>query len=87
MISPASTSPGINKKGYKYVFCQIPSDEKIGKAMAEYAAQKATKVVIYYADDEYGRGLANSFEDNAKANGVKVVDRVTEFGEGQYFRI
>ena len=57
------------------------------KSYGWYAAKRLQKVVIYYADDEYGRGLANSFEDNAKANGVKVVDRVTEFGEGQYFGI
>ena len=87
MMTPASTSPELAQKGYKYIFSQIPSDEKIGKVMAEYAAQKGyERIIIYYADDEYGRGLANSFEDNAKINGIKVVDRVTEFGNGQYFQ-
>lgn len=86
MITPASTSPELTQKGYKYIFCQIPNDEKIGRLMAEYAAEQGYKrVVIYYADDEYGRNLANSFEDNGKNSGVKVVDRVTEFGDGQYF--
>ena len=86
MITPASTSPELTRKGYKYVFCQVPSDEKIGKLMAEFAAKQGyKKIVIYYADDEYGRSLANSFEDNGRNYGVKVVDRVAEFGGGQYF--
>ena len=46
-----------------------------------YAAGKGYKhIVIFYTDDEYGRGLANSFEDKASEQGISVVDRLTYEG-------
>jgi branched-chain amino acid transport system substrate-binding protein len=37
------------------------------------------RVAIYYSGDEYGRGLANAFEEQASIFGLKVVDRVSDF--------
>lgn len=78
MVTPASTSPLLTTKGYEYIFRKIYSDVDYGSAMARYAARTGLdKVVVYYADDDYGRGLANAFEDAAYENGVQVVDRTT----------
>ena len=78
MITPASTSPRLTTKGYEYVFSMINDDITYGSTMAGYAAKTGLdKVVIYYADDDYGRGLANAFEDAAYENQIQVVDRTT----------
>ena len=86
MLTPTSTAPKITQLGYKRVFRNIPSDEEIGKQMASYAAGKGYKrIVIFYADDEYGRGLANSFEDKVSEQGISVVDRLTYWGDDKEF--
>lgn len=78
MITPASTSPLLTTRGYRYVFRKIYDDTDYGSAMARYAARNGLdKVVVYYTDDDYGRGLANAFEDAAYENGIQVVDRTT----------
>ena len=88
MLTPSSTAPKITQLGYKRVFRNIPSDEEIGKQMAGYAAGKGYKrIVIFYTDDEYGRGLANSFEDKATEQGISVVDRLTYWGDDKEFAL
>jgi branched-chain amino acid transport system substrate-binding protein len=78
MITPASTSPLLTTKGYEYIFRKIYNDIDYGSTMARFAAKNGLdKVVVYYADDDYGRGLANAFEDAAYENGIQVVDRTT----------
>lgn len=82
MITPASTSPVFTTKGYEYIFSTINNDIIYGGTMARYSAECGyDKVVIYYADDDYGRGLANAFEDAAKENGIQVVDRITNLND------
>jgi len=82
MLTPGSTSPKLTESGYRYVFRMIPSDKLIGSRMAEYAASKGYKrVAILYADDEYGRGLANAFEDGGKERGIDTIDRRTGYSD------
>lgn len=82
MITPASTSPLLTQKGYKYAFRIIKNDTDYGCTMARYAAGTGlNKVVVYYADDDYGHGLANAFEDAAYENGIQVVDRTTSLND------
>lgn len=76
MMSPASTSPELTKKGYKNIFRMISDDNEIAQAIAAYIADEGhQKIVVYYSDDSYGVDLANSFEDRAKEYGIIVVDR------------
>ncbi len=82
MLSPASTAPELTQKGYGCVFRNIPSDDEITRQLALYAARNGCRrMVIYYAEDSYGMGLANSFEDHAKAAGIKIVDRISYYGD------
>lgn len=76
MLSPTSTAPSLTQNGYRHVFRGIPSDEEIARQLSIYLAKQGYKrMVIYYSDDSYGNGLANSFEDHAKLNGISIVDR------------
>jgi len=78
MLTPASTNPAITTQGYTTIFQSIVNDTVIGKELARYAAKGDYKnIVIVYADDSYGRGLANSFEQAGLSLGVTTVDRVT----------
>lgn len=80
LISPASTSPKLTSINSHFIFRNIPSDEQIGQQLAIHAAgQGYQKAVIYYTDNEYGRGLANAFEDQAKELGLTIVDRIAGY--------
>ncbi|WP_027398977.1 ABC transporter substrate-binding protein [Anaerovorax odorimutans] len=76
MLSPASTAPDLTQNGYKHIFRDIPSDDEIAKQLAVYLAKEGhRRMVIYYSDDSYGYGLADSFEDQANIQGITIVDR------------
>lgn len=81
MLTPGATIPELTERGHELVFRSIPSDAKIGREMARYAAARGLKnVVIFYQDNGYGRGLAASFEDQGLGLGINVVDRTVWFG-------
>lgn len=83
LLAPSATSPSLTEGGAKHVFRLIPNDSQLGDKMADYAKSKDYKnIVVFYANDEYGRGLANSFEDSAKANGLQIIDRISDFKDG-----
>lgn len=82
MLSPASTAPELTHKGYRYIFRNIPDDGDIARKVAFFASRQGhQRMVIYYAEDSYGIGLANAFEDHAKEAGIKIVDRITYYGD------
>lgn len=82
MLSPASTAPELTRKGYKYVFRNLPSDDEIAREITRFCSQQGQKrMVVYYSEDSYGVGLANSFEDHAKRADIKVVDRISYYGD------
>ncbi|AET69245.1 ABC-type branched-chain amino acid transport system, periplasmic component [Desulfosporosinus orientis DSM 765] len=75
MLSPASTDPELTRNHYCYIFRSLPSDDEIARKLAEYmGGQGLRRMVVYYSADAYGTGLANSFEDQAKQNGITIVD-------------
>ncbi|MGD9156385.1 MAG: ABC transporter substrate-binding protein [Bacillota bacterium] len=87
MLSPVVSNPELTTKGYRYVFRNTLSDAGIGRQLARYAAGKNyRRVVIYYADNEYGMALANAFEDAFSQAGRKVIDRVTDFNNDFEFQ-
>ena len=77
LLAPTATSPGLTRNGARLVFRTIPSDDHIGQQIAHLAAEQGIKsVVIYCAQDEYGRGLANGFERHAAEHSLTIADRV-----------
>jgi branched-chain amino acid transport system substrate-binding protein len=80
MLSPVVSNPELTNKGYRYVFRNTLNDAGIGRQLAQYAVgRNYRRVVIYYADNEYGMALANAFEDAFSRDERKVIDRVTDF--------
>jgi branched-chain amino acid transport system substrate-binding protein len=76
MLSPSSTSPELTKDGGGTTFRMIPSDEVLAWKLAEYLVDTdITKIVLYYTEDSYGKGLADAFEDQASLYGITVIDR------------
>jgi len=76
LIAPTATSPDLTRRGYKRVFRTTFSDVDVGTAMADYAlAQGYQRIVIYYSRDEYGRVLANAFEERITSGNGQVLNR------------
>lgn len=76
MLSPASTAPDLTRNGYRHIFRNLPGDDEIARQMAIYLAKQGhRRLAIYYADDSYGIELANSFEDQARSQGIVIIDR------------
>ena len=76
MIAPTSTDPTLTQRGYRFVFRTTFTDGEIGRRMADHAvAHDYKRVAIFYIRNDYGRGLANAFEERAVERGLAVVDR------------
>ena len=74
MISPSATSPAlstIDDKGF--FFRTSPSDARQGEVMADSVMEKGIKsVAVTYTNNDYGKGLADSFANAYKAKGGTV---------------
>jgi branched-chain amino acid transport system substrate-binding protein len=90
MLSPTSTNPQLTKrKGYNYIFRNIPTDEEIGRQLAKVSKENRLKhIVIYHVKDAYGLGLANAFEKKIEELGGGVVTRMSyvSTADRNYFR-
>jgi branched-chain amino acid transport system substrate-binding protein len=76
LVSATSTSPELTRQGYGRVFRTTFNDTEVGKQMAQYAVDHGyRRMVIYYARNEYGRELANAFEELAASRGGQIVSR------------
>ena len=71
MISPSATSPALSTvEDNNLFFRTAPSDARQGEVIAEVLMEKGlTNVALSYVNNDYGKGLAASFEKNFKAAG------------------
>jgi len=86
-ISSASTSPEItNLDDRDFLFRTVPADAMQGAALAEIAKSKGLKTAaIVYLNNEYGKGLADTFTKNFKG---KVTQSVAfEHGRANYLDV
>jgi len=74
MISPSATSPAlstINDNGY--FFRTAPSDARQGQVLAEVTIERGhSNVAVTYVNNDYGKGLSDSFIGAYKGLGGKV---------------
>ena len=71
MVTPSGTSPEITRLNDKdLVFRTVPSDDYQGRALARtLKARGIDKVAVAYLNNDYGKGLAESFKAEFEANG------------------
>ncbi len=76
MISPSATSPGLshaNNEDNGLFFRTAPSDARQGVVMTEILLEEGiTEVAVSYVNNDYGKGLADSFQAAFEAAGGKV---------------
>ena len=87
MISPSATSPAlstIDDKGF--FFRTAPSDARQGQVLADVLQSRGMMdVAVTYTNNDYGKGLAESFVGAFKAHGGKVqMNAAHEDGKGDY---
>ena len=87
MISPSATSPAlstIEDKGF--FFRTSPSDARQGQVLADVLESRGiSNVAVTYTNNDYGKGLADSFIAAFKAQGGTVeMSAAHEDGKGDY---
>ena len=86
-ISPSATSPAlstIEDKGF--FFRTAPSDARQGQVLADILKERGiTKVAVTYTNNDYGKGLADSFANAFKEGGGEVaISAAHEDGKADY---
>jgi branched-chain amino acid transport system substrate-binding protein len=81
-FSPGSTNPTVCEKS-KWTFRNLYRDDYQGKLLARVAKQLlgASKVCVFYDNDDYGTGLKDAFVGMAKEIGLEVL-QVEAYGRG-----
>jgi branched-chain amino acid transport system substrate-binding protein len=76
-IAPSATNPAFTLQGLKTTFRVVATDAQQGPALGQYAAKSMKVKTVAVIDDStaYGQGLADQFEQAAKAAGLKIVSR------------
>ena len=89
MISPSATSPGLshnNNEDNGLFFRTAPSDARQGVVMTEVLMDQGIKeVAVTYTNNDYGKGLADSFQAAFEAAGGTVtINAAHEDGKADY---
>ena len=89
MISPSATSPGLshnNNEDNGLFFRTAPSDARQGVVMTEVLMDQGTmEVAVTYTNNDYGKGLADSFQAAFEAAGGTVtINAAHEDGKADY---
>jgi branched-chain amino acid transport system substrate-binding protein len=87
MVSPSATTPAltsIEDKGF--FFRTAPSDARQGQVLADAVFESGTKTIaVTYTNNDYGKGLSDSFVSAYKALGGKVaIVAAHEDGKADY---
>jgi branched-chain amino acid transport system substrate-binding protein len=87
MISPSATSPALSTIADNDLFFRTaPSDARQGEVLATVIRSRGySKVAVTYTNNDYGKGLADSFKSAFIAKGGKVtIVSAHEDGKGDY---
>ena len=87
MVSPSATSPALSTLEDNGLFFRTaPSDARQGQVVADILKEKGlTNIAISYVNNDYGKGLAASIEENHKAAGGTVtISAPHETDKGDY---
>ena len=87
MVSPSATSPALSTiEDNGFFFRTAPSDARQGQVLADVLESRGIKnVAVTYTNNDYGKGLAESFVSAFKAVGGTVeINAAHEDGKGDY---
>lgn len=87
MISPSATSPALSTiEDNGLFFRTAPSDARQGQVMAQIIMEHGIKsVAVSYTNNDYGKGLASTFEEAFKAAGGTItLNSAHEDGKADY---
>ena len=87
MVSPSATSPALTDQEDDGLFFRTaPSDARQGEVLAEILSEKGVQsAAITYTNNDYGKGLADSIQQNFEAAGGEVtISAAHEDGKGDY---
>ncbi|HMQ57121.1 MAG TPA: ABC transporter substrate-binding protein [Rhizobiaceae bacterium] len=87
MISPSATSPALTTIEDKGLFFRTaPSDARQGEVLADVVMERGiSSIAITYTNNDYGKGLSDSFAAAFQARGGKVtITAAHEDGKGDY---
>ena len=87
MISPSATSPGLSVAEDNGLFFRTaPSDARQGEVMTNVLMEEGVKeVALTYTNNDYGKGLADSFQAAFEAAGGSVtISAAHEDGKADY---
>ncbi len=87
MISPSATSPGLSTAEDDGLFYRTaPSDARQGQVMTDVIMDRGIKsVALTYTNNDYGKGLADSFQASFEAAGGEVtINAPHEDGKADY---
>ncbi|MEM6441645.1 MAG: ABC transporter substrate-binding protein [Pseudomonadota bacterium] len=87
MISPSATSPALTTiEDDGLFFRTAPSDARQGAVLADILTDKGiTEIAVTYTNNDYGKGLADSFQAAFEAAGGSVpISAAHEDGKGDY---
>ncbi len=87
MISPSATSPGLSTAEDNGLFFRTsPSDARQGEVMADIIMDRGFKTVaVTYTNNDYGKGLADAFQQAFEAKGGTVtISAAHEDGKPDY---
>jgi branched-chain amino acid transport system substrate-binding protein len=72
-ISPASSAPALTQAG-EWTFRVTPTDLEFSPVLARYARRLGRgRAVVLYANDDYGRGVRETFERAFRADGGAII--------------
>ncbi len=86
-ISPSATSPALTTiEDNGFFFRTAPSDARQGQVLADVLKDKGiTNVAVTYTNNDYGKGLSDSFKTAFEANGgVVAISAPHEDGKADY---
>ncbi len=87
MISPSATSPGLSTAEDDGLFFRTaPSDAREGQVMTDILMEEGIKsVALTYTNNDYGKGLADSFKNAFEAAGGEITVNIShEDGKADY---
>ncbi len=78
MVSPVSSAIELTSRNFKMIFRTIPKDSDSGKQLAQFAYNEGFKsMLVYYINDEYGKGISNTFVLKSNELGIEIIDRLS----------